>query len=333
MKTEIVPFTSEMISEAAVLLAQRHRRQRQRLPWLPQRFEETAVAEQALVSLLQKQTTSGYASLCGGQMVAYLLGEWTVEPWGHCGWMRLPGSALAAGESVTTLQNLYVLLGDDWTKQGIFIHHIYLSTAGRDIIEAFFSLDFGKERIDAILNFQEITIPAIQMPPGIEIRRAMSGDNALLRGLSHLIYQELAKAPYWHPTPPDVWPDLAEGWAELADDTTVNVWLAMDGERALGSIGFWPYEATAEDMLASPQMSYLSLAVTREEARGRGISTALTWTGLAHCRDHGDKYCISNWISPNLSASRFWPRFGFQEVAYRLTRNLNPMIAWTRRDL
>jgi GNAT superfamily N-acetyltransferase len=85
-------------------------------------------------------------------------------------------------------------------------------------------------------------------------------------------------------------------------------------------------------MLASAKMSYLSVAATLEAARGRGIATALTWTGLAHCRDQGDAYCISNWISPNLSASRFWPRFGFQEVAYRLTRNLNPMIAWTRRD-
>jgi hypothetical protein len=35
-------------------------------------------------------------------------------------------------------------------------------------------------------------------------------------------------------------------------------------------------------------------------------------------------------ISPNLSASRFCPRFGYKEAAYRLTRNINPMIAWTR---
>ena len=332
MKIEILPFTSDMIAEAAVLLAQRHRRQQQRLPLLPRRFEETAIAEQALASLLQKETTNGYAAVRGGQMIAYLLGEWTVEAWGRCGWMRLPGSALVEGESMTVLQDLYVYLGDDWTKQDIFMHHIYLSTAERDIIEAFFSLDFGKERIDAILDFQEIIIPAIQIPPGIEIRRARPGDNALLSSLSHIIYQELGKAPYWHPTPPEVWADLAEGWAELADDPTVNVWLAMEGERAVSSIGFWAYEATAEDMLASPKMSYLSIAATLEEARGRGISTALTWTGLSHCRDQGDEYCISNWISPNLSASRFWPRFGFQEVAYRLTRTLNPMIAATRRN-
>jgi GNAT superfamily N-acetyltransferase len=332
MKTEIVPFTEDMVAEAAVLLAQRHQRQRQRLPHLPLRFEESEVAAQALTSLLQKPTTRGYAATRAGKLVAYLLGEWTAEPWGRCGWMRLPGSALAEGESPATLQDLYIRLGDDWTKQGVFIHHIYLSTADRDVIEAWFSLDFGKERIDAILDFREITIPPVSIPAGIEIRRAGPGDNALLSGLSHVIYQELAKAPYWHPTPPEVWPELAEGWAELADDPTLNIWLALEGDKAWGTIGFWAYEAAAEDMLASAKMSYLSVAATLEAARGRGIATALTWTGLAHCRDQGDAYCISNWISPNLSASRFWPRFGFQEVAYRLTRNLNPMIAWTRRD-
>lgn len=330
MKTEILPFVPDMIAEAAALLAQRHRRQRQRLPLLPLRFEDEATAARALESLLQKQTTNGYAALREGQMVAYLLGAWTVEPWGRCGWIRLPGSALAEAESASTLQNLYVLLGDEWTKQGVFTHHIYLSTAEPDVIEAFFSLDFGKERIDAILDFQVATIPAIEKPSGIEIRRAAPGDNALLSSFSRIISQELAKAPYWHPTPPEVWPDLAEGWAELADDPTVNIWLAMEGEQALGMIGFWAYEATDKDMLAAPKMSYLSIAATREEARGRGISTALTWTGLAHCREQADDYCISNWISPNLAASRFWPRFGFQEVAYRLTRHINPMIAWTR---
>ena len=333
MKSEIVPFTSEMISAAADLLAKRHHCQRQRLPLLPLRFAETAVVGEALTSLLQKPTTSGHAAMRGGQMVAYLLGGWTVEPWGRCGWIHLPGSALAEGENAATLQNLYVLLGDDWTKRGVFMHHIYLSVAERDVIEAFFNLDFGKERIDAILDFRSIAIPEVEEPPGIEIRRAGPGDNDLLSSVSPIIFRELAKPPYWHPTPPETWAKIAEGWAELADEPEVNVWLAMESDRALGCIGFWAYEGSDEDMLSAPKMSYLSVAATREEARGRGIATALTWRGLEHCREQGDEYCISNWISPNLSASRFWPRFGFQEVAYRLTRNINPMIAWTRRDL
>ena len=330
LKTEFLPITTDMIPQAGDLLEKRHQRDRARLPILPERFEQADVAAKAVEVLLEKKTANGYAAMRNGNMVAYLIGDHTVEPWGRCGWVRLPGSALAERESVETLQNLYVLLGDEWVKRGVFIHHIYLSAADDDVVEAWFNLDFGKERIDALLDLDQVEIPDIRIPGGIQIRRAGPGDNQHLAGLSHVIFRELERAPYWHPTPPEVWDELREGWGELADDKTVDIWLAMDEHDVVGMIGFWTPEITDVEMLAGPKMSYMSVAATREEARGRGIGTALTWTGLSHCKQSGDAYCITNWISPNLAASRFWPRFGFKEVAYRLTKNINPMIAWTR---
>ena len=44
MKTEILPFGSEMIWEAGKLLARRHAGNRERLPLLPERFEQEDVA-------------------------------------------------------------------------------------------------------------------------------------------------------------------------------------------------------------------------------------------------------------------------------------------------
>ena len=267
-------------------------------------------------------------------MVAYFMGTITIQPWGRCGWANLPGSALTEGESVETLQDLYVLLGDDWMKRGVFIHHTYLSAANRDLVDAWFSLDFGKERIDAILDFNQIEIPEIKVPEGIQIRRGGMGDNEHLGGMSHLIMRELEKSPYWHPTPPEDFPELREGWSELADDETVDVWLALEGDKTVGTIASWatmhPEEEPDTDMFADEKVFSFSVAATRPERRGRGIMTALTWTCLAHNRDQGFEYCYTNWISPNLAASRFWPRFGYQEVAYRLTKNVNQMIAWTR---
>ena len=330
MKTKLIPFTTEMLPEAGELLAKRHQRNRKILHILPDRFEQPEVAEKAIEALLEKKYTSGYAAIRNGKMVAYLLGEHNAMPWGRCGWVYLPGSALSENENVETLQDLYVKLGDDWVNRGVFIHHTYLSFADKEIVDAWFELDFGKERIDAILDFGQVEIPEIQIPDGIQIRRAGPGDNERLAGMSHLIFRELEKAPYWHPTPPETWDELREGWAELADDQTVTAWLAIENENTLGIIAFWPPEESAIDMLQTPKMSYMSVAATRPESRGRGISTALTWTGLKHCIDNGDKYCVTNWISPNLAASRFWPRFGFKEVAYRLTKNINPMIAWTK---
>ena len=83
-------------------------------------------------------------------------------------------------------------------------------------------------------------------------------------------------------------------------------------------------------MLASPNTVYLSVGATKPQARGRGISTALTSHGLEQARKDGYKICYTNWISPNLLASRFWPRFGFKDVAYRVSKKVSPMITWAK---
>src|SRR3990172_10080497 len=107
MKTENLPFTTDMIPEAGQLLAARHRRDRLALPMLPERFEQLEVAAGAVEALLGKENTSAYVAIRSGKMVAYLIGTTNVQPWGRCGWVYLPGSALAEGESVETLQDLY----------------------------------------------------------------------------------------------------------------------------------------------------------------------------------------------------------------------------------
>ncbi|HET7144386.1 MAG TPA: hypothetical protein VFI68_10235, partial [Anaerolineales bacterium] len=145
MKTEFIPFTENMIPEAGKLLAERHNRNRVRLPLLPVRFEDSSVATKAVEALWQKKSRNGYAALRDGQMVAYLLGDFTVQPWGRCGYVYLPGYALADGESTEAVQDLYTLLGDDWVKKGIFSHGLYISAADSNVIDALFSVGFGKE--------------------------------------------------------------------------------------------------------------------------------------------------------------------------------------------
>jgi len=154
-----------------------------------------------------------------------------------------------------------------------------------------------------------------------------------------VIFRALGKAPYWHPTVPEDWEDLREGWSELADDREWTVWLALEEnqhsspeDNGLGTVGFRPEEETDTQMLVSPNTLYLSVAATKPPARGRGVSSVLTWHGLEQARQAGFEICYTNWISPNLLASRFWPRFGFKDVAYRLAKKVNPMIAWAKDE-
>jgi len=332
MKTELLPFTNDMIPDAGKLLAERHKNNRENLSLLPPRFEEPQTATKAVETLWKEKHKNGYAAFRAGRMVAYLIGETSNNPWGRSGSVYLPGYALTQEESPAILQDLYSLLGEDWVKRGCFNHYLYISATDTEVIDALFDIGFGKERVDALLDLRSVEIPEVESPIGVTIRQAGSGDNAHLGSLSNVIFRALGKAPYWHPTVPEDWDDLYEGWSQLADDKEWTVWLALANNEALGCVGFRAEQEEDTQMLASARTLYLSVAATKPEARGRGISTVLSWYGLEQARKEGFEICYTNWISPNLLASRFWPRFGFKDAAYRLAKKVSPMIAWAKDE-
>lgn len=332
MKTEILPFTADMLSDAGRLLAQRHHRHREQLPLLPARFADSNVAAKAVETLWNEKYTKGYAAFRDGKMVAYLIGRTTTDPWGRAGYVYLPGYVVAENESPQVIQDLYSRLGDDWVRRGCFHHYLYISAADANMIQALFDLGFGKERVDALLDLRSLETPDVEEPKRVTIRKAGKGDNALTGSFSNVIFRALEKAPYWHPTVPEDWDELHEGWSELPDEKEWTIWMALDNDEAISMIGFRPEEELNSHMLASSKTIYLSVAATKPQARGRGLNTILTWHGLKYARDEGYEICYTNWISPNLLASRFWPRFGFQDVSYRLAKKVNPMIAWAKDE-
>src|SRR5512139_1534845 len=102
-------FTEKMMPDASALLAQRHIRNRVELPELPVRFETMSETVKAIETLQTKQSTSGFAALRDGKLIAYLIGETIVQPWGRCGYIYLPGYGLAEGENPEIIQDLYAL--------------------------------------------------------------------------------------------------------------------------------------------------------------------------------------------------------------------------------
>jgi hypothetical protein len=231
MKTEYLPFTENMIPEAGRLLAERHTRNRKVLPLLPARFEDPQLAAKAVETLWQKKLKNGYVAFRDGKMTAYLIGEMTTMDWGRSGYVYLSGYALAEKENPAVMQDLYALLGDDWVKKGYFNHYLYISVGDQKILDALFDLGFGKERVDALMDFTTLGIPSVEEPQDVTIRKAGKGDNAHLGSLSGVIARALGSAPYWHPTIPEDWHELHEGWSELADEKDWTVWLALDNDE------------------------------------------------------------------------------------------------------
>ena len=338
MKTELLPFTSEMIPDAGSLLAGRHARNRKRLPLLPARFEDPQIAAKAVESLWQSKFRNGYAAFRNGKMAAYLIGDFEDQPWARSGYVYLPGYGLADGERVATLQDLYALLGEDWVRNGIFSHNLYISAADNDVIQGLFKIGFGQERVDALLDLSTLEIPNLEEPEGMIIRRARKGDEEYLGSVAYVMINALSSAPYWLPVTPESNIAWKERWASRADNEEWMVWMALEKDKAVGTVAFLfehptPLEQDAEvQMLLSAGTLTLGTAATRPEVRGRGIANILTWHGLEQARGMGFDVCLVNWIGPNLLASRYWPRFGFKDAAYRLSKQINPMIAWARDE-
>ncbi len=72
----------------------------------------------------------------------------------------------------------------------------------------------------------------------------------------------------------------------------------------------------------------LAVAMTRPEARGRGLMRALLAGGFAEAREAGASHCIADWRTASLPTDRSWTALGFRPTHYRLHRHVDERISW-----
>ncbi|MBE0696641.1 MAG: GNAT family N-acetyltransferase, partial [Anaerolineaceae bacterium] len=117
------------------------------------------------------------------------------------------------------------------------------------------------------------------------------------------------------------------------EDPDATVWLALLDGELVGMQGYWPAEEGDDGLLVPEKCTNLLVGGTREGSRGKGIGTLLTKHGLYHAHKTGYRYCETDWRSTNLLSSRFWPRWGFRPVAYRLVRRIDRRAVWANGTL
>jgi GNAT superfamily N-acetyltransferase len=334
MTIDIVPFQQEFLSQAAELLAGRHRNDRLSLPELPARFESPAEAEAAIAAALGRSHARGYAALDGGRLVAYLIGDMVIDNlWGRAAWVRMAGCAYDPDSSVEVVRDLYATLGAHWVEAGVFIHFALVPVADPALIQAWFSLCFGIEQVHALVDLEWLQPAMPEVPAYLTIRKATQADRQALANMSDVIWRHQVTAPVWGIQMPETIGEMRDGWAGTVDEDDAAVWLAFADGQVVGVQGYWPASPAADNLLTPEQCIELSIAGTRASVRGKGIGTLLTRTGLAQARASGYRFCETDWRSTNLLASRFWPKQGFRPVAYRLVRRIDARIAWANGNI
>ena len=332
MAFEIIPFQDELLDQAAALLAERHRQNRLLQPDLPDRFEDPAQAGRALAAARQRTYASGVAAVDGSRLLGFLSGDLDISQlWGRSAWVRSAGYAVAEGQSLELLQDLYAVLGDRWVKAGCFSHFIQVPAEDGALSKIWFKLSFGIQHVRALQSLENISLGKPVLPAGSEIRKLAPEDRELIADFSDLIWEHQVLAPVWAVHPPEV--NDREGWAELAEDPEVTAWVATLNGRPAATLSFYPTEQGDDLMLVPEQTAHLAAAATYPWARRHGLMTALVQVGLADIYVQDFRCCETDWRATNLLSSRYWPKHGFKPAIYRLARRIDPRITWANSQI
>lgn len=334
MSIEIVPFETEMVADAAVLLAQQHKTIRQQTPQFPSKFEDPAWSRVAIEALLNRHKEMAWAAMENNRLVAYMIAYPLIDGlWGRTAWVRAAGCALATDQSHDVIYRLYARLGEQWVNDGIFAHYAVVPVANAKLMETWFYLGFGVQETESIMALQEIDLKSLQVPESVEIRRADSSNTQDIASLADLIWRQHILAPTWGVQMPETVEQNRADWAEMVDDPTVSVWLAYVDNQVVGSVGVYPSEPSGDNILIPDKSLRFTMAVTREEFRGRGIATALSRHAFAHGWADGFRYMDTDWRGANLPAVKAWNKQGFRATSNRLVRLVDTRIAWAKGNL
>jgi hypothetical protein len=184
----IVPFDDACVTDAAVLLAARQRRDREHEPALPERFVESSAARAAVLAAWGEPDASGVVALCDGSMAGFLIGALDLAAiWGRSAWVRYGGHALAAGEDAELNRDLYAAAAPRWLARGCFAHYAELPADDAPGLDAWFRLGFGLQAAYGICPLPAYIPVGQRQDRSIIIRRAGPDDRDTLAELAGIL--------------------------------------------------------------------------------------------------------------------------------------------------
>lgn len=316
---EVRPFQPHDLPAAAGLLADRHRRHRLAEPTLDAAYEDPAAAGAEVEALLATQTASGWTAVHGDVVAGYLIGVRRDDAvWGPNIWVEPAGHAAVSGD---VLRRLYAAAAESWVASGRTNHHVLVPATDAELVDAWFSLDFGQQHLHAVVEAPPAGFGVVPRSE-LAIRRATHDDLDALVQLERVLPDHLEASPVFsrlpRQSPEEV---VAELQGDLQDPDYTYLVAEHEG-RVVGS-------AIACALTMSPgatglnrpaNAGYLGYAAVLPDARGLGVGRALGESVLVWSRDAGFTCVATDWRSTNLEADQAWRALGFRPTFRRLHR-------------
>ena len=239
---EIRPFTTDVIDDAARLLADRHRTQRLIEPGLSSAFQDEAATRAEIEGLLAREGASGSVALRDGEVVGYLIGAPRAPLWGPNTWVEGAGHAVTEPEIV---RDLYGFAASRWVEDGATSHYAVVPATDAALVDAWFGLGFGQQHVHAI---REAAGPAeiLRPPTGISIRPAKRGDIAVLGRLELALPEHQGRSPVFSTLEPPTLEDATNELEEGFDDPAFTTFVAEHDGMVVGSAVGCAIEASSE---------------------------------------------------------------------------------------
>jgi GNAT superfamily N-acetyltransferase len=316
MPLDVVRLEEKHLEDAALLVSNRYQDLRRQVPSLPYRYAEV----DTLLGLLRDIVDAGpgVAAIRGGRLVGFLA-SWLIPSFRGRRSAFSPewanGARLTGSRRI--YEALYAHISASWVADGHVTHLISLLANDRDGIDAWNWLGFGLGAADAVRDLQ----PASGLDGAVEVRRAGPQDLEQVLALAASLCHHLASPPIF--LPQEEKDDRAHYQQELHDPNRA-FWLAYDGAEAVAYLEQGPASRDASTIIVDEKTTSITGAFTWEQARGRGIGTALLNRALEWARAHGYERCAVDFEPMNTSAARFWLRH-FQPICYALIRH----VKWT----
>lgn len=324
IQLEFRPITTDDIAAMAALLLDRQRLECQTYPYLNNSCLQTEYIIDRLQRLFANVRVVGIGAFSKRHLVGYLIGSIRIDT-RNGRFVAIPyeGVAVRADVSAELIRYLYAQTAGLWLEHGCFCHSGIVPIGHHTYFDAFLRLSFGIEQVYAVLSLDDYE-PFDNLPEA-SVRLATLDDKAVMGEMSGIISRHQNGAPAFIPTYPEVLTSIREGFEQSLEDEDVTVYLVEKDGRP---IGFQMYEALTPSLMTPDDGTELCVAGVHQAYMGRGFGKLLMNEACRKLREKGYGHILTDWRITNLASSNFWPRCGFQPVAYRMTRYIDPNYAW-----
>lgn len=221
-------------------------------------------------------------------------------------------------------RRMYGRLAADLTKMGGFTHTIAVRSADGPTVESWFELGFGLDQVRAVRSLPRSAM-ATNGSSVVQVRQARPDDLDEMVELAVEVTRFHAGSPMLRPALSDhdfVGAELIKGMASARSAVVV-----ADLGHKLG--GFLQINPDSHFI----DTATIGIAGVAASTRHRGVGTAIVNFAMDWAARTSYGFCAVEWTSPNLTSDRFWRGLGFDPLQYKLTRRIDPRIAWAHSGI